>query len=158
MWTIVAIHHMPAGAGGLGVASPDQLKSLGDFAAIVLALLTFFTGLRAARLASDDDQGLGRLSRGVFTQIAVDGALALFTAAACLAMFSSFANSISIDHWGDRSQALGSMFSLVYIGFLVIFILQIALILGRLVPSAKNSLNPRRSGGTAKSKPKAREL
>jgi uncharacterized membrane protein len=145
MSTAMATFRLPLGAAA-ALTGADRLKSLGDFAAIVLALLTFFSGSRAARLASDTKEGLGRLTRKTWQQMALDGALALFEAAACVAMFSSFTDSISLDRWADRSQALSSMFSLIYIGFVAILIFQISLIIRRFVPSARSSRAGRGKG------------
>jgi hypothetical protein len=119
-------------------AANEELKALADFASIVLALLTFFTAFRAGKLAKDRGN-LGSLTAGNVGQLVIDGVLALITLAACAAMFSSFTANWSVSQWTERPHALQSMFSIIYVGFGLVLLVQLGLIGGRLCPSLKNS-------------------
>jgi hypothetical protein len=115
----------------------EQLKAVADFAAVVLALVTFFTTWRASKLARDRRDGIGTFDLSTAGQLAVDGALAVVTFLACAAMASSFSASWtwSPGRWTERSHVLQSLFSVIYLGFVLVLIVQLGLIAGRAIPT-----------------------
>jgi hypothetical protein len=60
-------------------------------------------------------------------------------------MFSLFTASWSVSQWTDREHVSQSMFSIVYIGFAAVLIVQLGLVAGRVIPSLRNTLAQRRS-------------
>jgi hypothetical protein len=124
----------------------EQLKAVADFAAVVLALLTFFTAWRATGLASDLRQ-IGSLDRKIAGQVLIDIMLAGITFLACAAMASAFGKSWtwSWARWTSSSHVLQSLFSIIYLGFAFVMLAQLGLIVGRLIPSTKNSLDNRKA-------------
>ena len=132
----------PAASGLVAIAAvtDEQLKAVADFAAVVLALLTFFTAWRATKLA-EDLKAIGSFGLGTAGQLAIDGVLALVTFLACAAMASPFSESWtwSFDRWTKSSHVLQSLFSVIYLGFALVFVAQLGLIFGRLIPSLVNS-------------------
>jgi hypothetical protein len=127
-------------------AIDDQLKAVADFAAVALAILTFFTSWRATQLASDLRQ-IGSLDWKIAGQVLVDLALAAITFLACAAMASSFGASWtwSWAQWTSGSHVLQSLFSIIYLGFALVLLAQLGLIVGRLIPSTKNRLANRKA-------------
>ena len=132
-------------AGTVGAATlDDQLRGVASFASLTLAVLTFFTTRRAQRLSEDRTAGLGSLTLGVIRDTGLDLLLALTTFFACAAMFSLFTASWSVSQWADREHVSQSMFSIVYIGFAALLIVQLGLVAGRVIPSSRNTLTKRR--------------
>lgn len=124
-----------------GAESLDsELRGVATFASLTLAALIFFTTRRAQQLNDARKKGLGGLGVQVFGQAVVDLLLALATLSACVAMFSLFTASWSLSDWADREHVSQSMFSIVYLGFAAVFITQVGLVGGRLVPCARNTL------------------
>jgi hypothetical protein len=70
----------------------SSCKAVADFAAVVLALLTFFTSWRATGLASDLRQ-IGSLDWKIAGQVLIDVLLAGITFLACAAMAAAFGKS-----------------------------------------------------------------
>jgi hypothetical protein len=142
--------HTSDGVLGVGTAAgvatlDDQLRGVASFASLTLAVLTFFTTRRAQQLGEDRAAGLGSLSLGVIGDALLDLLLALTTFFACAAMFSLFTASWSVSQWADREHVSQSMFSIVYIGFAAVLIVQLGLVAGRVIPSLRNTLAQRRS-------------
>ncbi len=134
-----------AGTAAGAATLDDQLRGVASFASLTLAVLTFFTTRRAQRLGEDHAAGLGSLSLGVIRNALLDLLLALTTFLACAAMFSLFTVSWSVSQWTDREHVSQSMFSIVYIGFAAVLIVQLGLVAGRMIPSLRNTLAQRRS-------------
>jgi hypothetical protein len=127
-------------------AIDEQLKAVADFAAVALALLTFFTSWRATGLASDLRQ-IGSLDWKIAGQVLIDIVLAGITFLACAAMASAFGNSWtwSWARWTSSTHVLESLFSIIYLGFALVLLAQLGLIVARLIPSPKNSLANRKA-------------
>jgi hypothetical protein len=134
-----------AGTAAGAATLDDQLRGVASFASLTLAVLTFFTTRRAQQLGADRTAGLGSLSLGVIGDALLDLLLALTTFFACAAMFSLFTASWSVSQWADREHVSQSMFSIVYIGFAAVLIVQLGLVAGRVIPSLRNTLAQRRS-------------
>jgi hypothetical protein len=97
------------------------------------------------RNGEDRTAGLGSLSLGVIGDALLDLLLALTTFFACAAMFSLFTASWSVSQWAAREHVAQSMFSIVYVGFAAVLIVQLGLVAGRVIPSLRNTLAQRRS-------------
>ncbi len=135
----------PVGTATDAAMLDDQLRGVASFASLTLAVLTFFTTRRAQRLGEDRTAGLGSLNLGVIRDALFDLLLALTTFLACAAMFSLFTASWSVSRWTDREHVSQSMFSIVYVGFAAVLIIQLGLVAGRVVPSLRNTVAQRRS-------------
>jgi hypothetical protein len=138
---VIGVVRTAAGAETLN----DQLRGVASFAVLTLAVLTFFTTRRAQQLSEDSNAGLGSLGLGTIGNAFLDLLLALTTFFACAAMFSLFTASWSVSQWADRDHVSQSMFSIVYIGFAAVLIVQLGLVAGRVIPSLNNTLDQRRS-------------
>jgi hypothetical protein len=132
-------------AAGPPATLDEQLRGVASFASLTLAVLTFFTTRRAQRLSEDRTAGLGSLSFKVIADALPDLLLAFTTFLACAAMFSLFTASWSASQWTDREHVSQSMFSIVYLGFAAVLLVQLGLVAGRVIPSLRNTLAQRRS-------------
>lgn len=124
------------------MASLNQdLKDVASFASLTLAMLTFLTAGRTQKLAADLTAGIGSLGFHEAGQGLVDAALAILTLSACVALWPLFSASWSPSHWTQRQHLLESMFCIVYIGFVWVFLLQTGLFLTRLITAATNGFS-----------------
>jgi hypothetical protein len=120
------------------MALNTQLNEIATMAAVVLALLTLFTGQRARQYSEDLSAGLGKLSGHARLQLLGDLGLATITFAACAAMWPLFSASASASHWADRSHALRSLFIVMYLGFALLVSYQFSLAGRRIAKHIKN--------------------
>lgn len=127
-----AVERLERGLGGTP-SLDDELRALATFASIALALLALFTNRRTDKLAEERESGIKPWStrEGKMRAIA-DVALAGITISALATMFPAFADSIDLVDWFDRAHTLASMFSLVYVGFVGVFVWQLANVLTRI--------------------------
>jgi hypothetical protein len=124
----------------------EELRGVATFASLTLAVLIFFTTRRAQQLNEARTKGLSGLNPEVFGQALLDLLLALATLSTCVAMFSLFTASWSLSDWADREHVSQSMFSIVYLGFGAVFIVQLGLVGGRVIPCAINTIKKKRIG------------
>lgn len=108
-----------------------ELKEVATMASVALALLGLFTNVRAKRYDEDIAEGLGGWSKGAVLQLLLDLGLAVITFAACAAMWSLFSHAFSLSHWADRSHALRSLFTIIYVGFGLLLAYQLSLTVRR---------------------------
>ena len=118
----------------------DQVRAAATLASIILALLTLFTTRRAQKLAADRAAGIGTLSLATLVTVIPELLLAVATFAVLAAMSHLFFDSFSLRHWTDRRHVIESLFSVAYLGFVALFLFQLALAGWRLVVAGKNSL------------------
>jgi hypothetical protein len=120
-------------------ALDDRVRAATTVASIILALLTLFTTRRAQKLVDDRAAGIGRVSARTFLTVIPELLLAAATFGALAAMSRLFWDSFSLRQWADRDHVVASLFSLAYIGFVALFLFQLALVVWRLLVAAKNS-------------------
>jgi hypothetical protein len=118
----------------------ERVRAAATLASITLALLTLFTTWRARKLAEDKASGIGRLSSRTLLAVLLELLLATATFGALAAMSRLFRDSFSLAHWTDRDHVVESLFSLAYVGFAALFVVQVVLVGWRVVVAARNSL------------------
>ena len=122
----------------------DHVKTLATMASLALALLVLFTTRRSQVLRDDEESGLGQLN---WSAALTDVALTCATVLCLVAMWSVFTDSFSIADWADSDHALRSMFSVIWIGFLVLAATQLTLVGRQVLAAAGNRRAARRAVG-----------
>lgn len=115
----------------------DDIRGVATLASIMLALLALFTNGRAEQLKIQQSAGIRALTLKRAVALLPDVALLTLTVGALLAMRPLFAAAFSLDEFGQRGGVLRSMFSLVWLGFVVLAAFQIWLLSSRLLPGLR---------------------
>jgi len=117
-------------ATALSVAD-EEIKAVASMASLALALLAFFTNLRRDAL-NDYLAEVDPFDLRTLIDALPDILLALFTGAAVIAMAPLFCDSFSLSAVGTRSGAVSSMFGLIWLGFVCLFLFQLSTVGRRL--------------------------
>ena len=115
----------------------EEIKTVAPMASLSLALLGFFTNLRFGALKELMKEGVASFDRKTVVGLLPDLCLALFTLAAVVVMAPLCFDAFSFDEFGQRSATLSTMFALIWLGFVALFVLQLTIGGIRLVKAIK---------------------
>lgn len=104
----------------------EEIRAIASMASLALALLAFFTNLRLGAL-KEYRKEVEPFSRKTVVGALPDLGLAAFTGAAVLVMAPLCFESFSFGEVGHRSGAIASMFALIWLGFVAVLCVQLAM-------------------------------
>lgn len=105
----------------------EEIRAIASMASLALALLVFFTNLRLSVL-KEYRKTVEKVTCETVVSALPDLGLALVTGAALLVMAPLCFDSFSFAEVGHRAAAIPSMFALIWLGFVAVFIVQLGMV------------------------------